>query len=141
MPKLKCLFAFNSMPQNYRSPLTRQKGAACYGVVFKPEAGENGPGSELMRIAIAFAFLAGAIAASGPALAAPPALGDHAVLSREIAGEAVEIAAKRADVRRAKRYASKRYAKRRYDWSYYPYWRPYQYRYWQFYYPYGGPLF
>ena len=30
---------------------------------------------------------------------------------------------------------------RRYDWSYYPYWRPYQYRYWNFYYPYGGPLF
>ena len=30
--------------------------------------------------------------------------------------------------------------RRRYNWSYYPYWRPYQYRYWQFYYPYGGPL-
>ncbi len=22
-----------------------------------------------------------------------------------------------------------------------PYWRPYQYRYWQFMYPYGGPMF
>jgi hypothetical protein len=30
---------------------------------------------------------------------------------------------------------------RRYDWTDYPYWRPYQYRYWQFYYPHGGPLF
>ena len=28
-----------------------------------------------------------------------------------------------------------------YDWTYLPYWRPYQYRYWKFYYPYGGPLF
>ncbi len=27
------------------------------------------------------------------------------------------------------------------NWTYYPYWRLYQYRYWQFYYPYGGPLF
>ena len=30
---------------------------------------------------------------------------------------------------------------RRYNWTYYPYWRPYQYRYWQFMYPYGGPMF
>jgi hypothetical protein len=38
----------------------------------------------------------------------------------------------------------KRYAvavPRRCNWQCYPYWRPYQYRYWQFYYPYGGPLF
>jgi hypothetical protein len=27
------------------------------------------------------------------------------------------------------------------NWQCYPYWRPYQYRYWQFFYPYGGPLF
>jgi len=90
-----------------------------------------------MRTAIVFALLAGGFLA-GPAQAAPLALGDHAGLSREIAGEATEIAAKRAQIRRAKRYA---YAKRRYDWTYLPYWRPYQYRYWQFYYPYGGPLF
>jgi hypothetical protein len=89
-----------------------------------------------MRIAIAFAFLAGASAALGSAQAAPLALGDHAALSREIASEAMEVAARRADLRRGKRYA-----KRRYDWTYYPYWRPYQYRYWQFYYPHGGPLF
>jgi hypothetical protein len=44
---------------------------------------------------------------------------------------------------RAAKARQKYYAKRtrRYDWSYYPYWRPYQYRYWQLYYPYGGPLF
>ena len=48
----------------------------------------------------------------------------------------MEQAARRAQARHAKRYSP-----RRYNWTYYPYWRPYQYRYWQFYYPYGGPLF
>ena len=42
------------------------------------------------------------------------------------------------DARRYNRYA---YGPRRYNWTYYPYWRPYQYRYWQFMYPYGGPMF
>jgi hypothetical protein len=94
-------------------------------------------GGRFMRSATVFALFAGAFTLAGSVEAAPLALGDHAGLSRDIASAATEVAAKRADVRRAKRYASKR----RYDWSYYPYWRPYQYRYWQFYYPYGGPLF
>ena len=42
---------------------------------------------------------------------------------------------------RRARYKRSGYVKRRYDWTYYPYWRPYQYRYWKFYHPYGGPLF
>ena len=53
-----------------------------------------------------------------------------------VGAAALEPVAYRAKAR--KHYAKKA---RRYDWSYYPYWRPYQYRYWQFYYPYGGPLF
>lgn len=85
-----------------------------------------------MRIAIGFAVLAGALILADGARAAPPALADHAALSRDLSAAAVEEVGRRA---RAKRYA------RRYDWTARPYWRPYQYRYWQFYYPHGGPLF
>jgi hypothetical protein len=89
-----------------------------------------------MRSAIAFAVLAGALLlASGRAQAAPLALGDQAKLSREASAAPIEQASRRAS------YKRRGYAKRRYDWTYLPYWRPYQYRYWQFYYPYGGPLF
>jgi hypothetical protein len=89
-----------------------------------------------MRIAVAFALLAGAfLLAPGSARAVPLALGDHAALSQGLSGAVVEEVARRA---RSKRYA---YSKRRYNWTYYPYWRPYQYRYWKYYYPYGGPLF
>jgi hypothetical protein len=89
-----------------------------------------------MRIAIAFALFAGALAlAPGSASAVPLALGDHAAMSQTLAGATVENVSRRAKLRRYyKRYT-------RYNWTYYPYWRPYQYRYWQFYYPYGGPLF
>ena len=90
-----------------------------------------------MRIAVAFALFAGAfVLAPSPASAAPLALGDHAAMSRELNGGVVENVARRVYARHAKRYAP-----RCYNWTYYPYWRPYQYRYWQFYYPYGGPLF
>ena len=89
-----------------------------------------------MRIAVALALFAGAFfLAPGPAHAVPLVLGDHAAMSQELSGAVVEEVARRA---RYKRYA---YSKRRYNWTYYPYWRPYQYRYWKFYYPYGGPLF
>ena len=80
----------------------------------------------------AAAFL---VPASASAL--PGALGDQAAVSRELGAAALEPVARRAKTRQ-KYYAKKN---RRYDWSYYPYWRPYQYRYWQLYYPYGGPLF
>ena len=87
-----------------------------------------------MRIAFALALLAGAfVLAPKSASALPLALGDQAAVSREAAGAVVEKAS-----RHHRRYA---YAGRRYNWTYYPYWRPYQYRYWKFYYPYGGPLF
>jgi hypothetical protein len=50
-------------------------------------------------------------------------------MSREASGTLVEEVARRAQ------YKRRGYAKRHYDWTYLPYWRPYQYRYWQFYYP------
>ena len=89
---------------------------------------------------LAFALVAGAfLLAPKPASALPLALGDHAALSQEIGGAVVEQVSRRSvTARRSYRYA---YGPRRYNWTYYPYWRPYQYRYWQFYYPYGGPLF
>jgi hypothetical protein len=91
----------------------------------------------MLRIAVALALLAGALVLTPrPASALPLALGDHAAMSQELSSAIVEQVARRAQARHAKRYSP-----RRYNWTYYPYWRPYQYRYWQFYYPYGGPLF
>ena len=91
----------------------------------------------MLRMAVALALLAGAfVLTPRPASALPLALGDHAAISQELSGSVVEQVARRAQARHAKRYSP-----RRYNWTYYPYWRPYQYRYWQFYYPYGGPLF
>jgi len=89
-----------------------------------------------MRSVIALFLLAGGcLLTPVPAEAVPLALGDQAELSRETSGALIEQAARRAY------YKRRGYGKRRYDWTYLPYWRPYQYRYWQFYYPYGGPLF
>jgi hypothetical protein len=94
----------------------------------------------MLRLLVALALVAGAfVLAPRPASALPLALGDHAALSHEIGGAVVEQVARRSvNARRASRYAT---GPRRYNWSYYPYWRPYQYRYWQFMYPYGGPMF
>lgn len=86
-----------------------------------------------MRFAIAlaiFAFLA------APASAASIPLADHATLAKQASGARVESVHYKAKHRR---YAA--VSLRRCNWQCYPYWRPYQYRYWQFYYPYGGPLF
>ena len=94
----------------------------------------------MLRIAAALALVAGAfLLAPSPASALPLALGDHAAVSQDLGSALVENASRRSvNARRHGRYA---YGPRRYNWTYYPYWRPYQYRYWQFYYPYGGPLF
>ncbi|MCJ7528346.1 MAG: hypothetical protein MUO37_09630 [Methyloceanibacter sp.] len=94
----------------------------------------------MLRIAVALALIAGALVLTPkPASALPLALGDHAAISQEISGAVVEQVGRRSvNARRTNRYAT---GPRRYDWTYYPYWRPYQYRYWQFYYPHGGPLF
>jgi len=92
------------------------------------------------RLLLAFALMAGAfVLAPKPASALPLALGDHAAISQEISGAAVQQVARRSvNAHRYSRYAG---GPRRYNWTYYPYWRPYQYRYWQFMYPYGGPMF
>jgi len=86
-----------------------------------------------MRFAIALAVLA-FVATSQPASAAP----FHATLTKEANGGLVET------VHYKYKYKNRRYAAavpRGCNWQCTPYWRPYQYRYWQFYYPYGGPLF
>ena len=90
-----------------------------------------------MRMAIAFALFAGAtLLAPGAASAVPLALGDHAAVSRNLSNAALEPVA-----RRPHKY-SKRYAyPRRYNWPIIPIGGPISNRYWQFYYPYGGPLF
>jgi hypothetical protein len=96
-----------------------------------------------MRIIIvSMLFAAGAFLA-GPksAAALPTALADHAALSAELATGTVENVRLRSSKEARKYVRVSRTAKRRYDWSYYPYWRPYRYYYWQHYYPYGGPLF
>jgi len=94
----------------------------------------------MLRFLVALALVAGAfVLAPRPASALPLALADHAAMSQEAGGAVVEQVARRSvNARRHGRYA---YGPRRYNWSYYPYWRPYQYRYWQFMYPYGGPMF
>jgi hypothetical protein len=89
-----------------------------------------------MRIAIAFPLAAGLLLlAPGAATAAPLVLSDHAAVTKTLAGDRAEPVAHRV-------YKKRRYVrKRRASWTSLPYWRPYQYRYWKFYYPYGGPLF
>jgi hypothetical protein len=91
-------------------------------------------------------FFAGlCLLAPGQASAAPPPLADHAASSKAHAVSLTEQvrarqAGKQTYVRRKSVNKSVK-LKRRYDWTYYPYWRPYQYHYWQHIYPYGGPLF
>lgn len=90
-----------------------------------------------MRIAIALGLTAGVmLVAPAVATAAPLALSDHAAVSQKLGNTGVEQVARRAV--KTRRQVRKR---RDDDWQDQPYWRPYQYRYWQFYYPYGGPLF
>ena len=89
-----------------------------------------------MRIAIAALVMVGAAwLAATPARAAPvPLTGTAAHTIAEDAGSMVMTVAKRKrkTVRRSTRNCG---------WQCKRYWRPYQYRYWKFYYPYGGPLF
>lgn len=93
-----------------------------------------------MRIVVALSLLAGAVAlAPGAAIAAPLALSNHAAATQALSVSAVELVAGRRAYR-TRRY--NRTARRRGgDWMCDPYWRPYQYYNWQYYYPYGGPLF
>jgi hypothetical protein len=83
------------------------------------------------------------LVAPGSAGASPSALSDHAAVSRDLSGTVEQVKRRSAKTgRHAYRHKYKRrYDQRRYDWTARPYWRPFQYRYWKFYYPYGGPLF
>lgn len=92
-----------------------------------------------MRIAIALSLLAGAFAlAPGAAIAAPLVLSNHAAATQMLSGPAVELVARRSNRARRYNYNARR---RGGNWMCEPYWRPYQYYNWQYYYPYGGPLF
>jgi hypothetical protein len=112
--------------------LTSRKLALCYGVADKNNKLRLQQGVIPMRFAIALAFLA-FVAASQPALAAPL----HPTLTKEANSGRVETV--HYKYKKNRRYAVA--IPRGCNWQCYPYWRPYQYRYWQFYYPYGGPLF
>ncbi len=99
-----------------------------------------------MRNALVAAMIAVGLCllAPGSASAAPP-LADHTVTSKAQASSLVDEARVKRTAKRAdkKVYVQRKFPKykRRHDWTYYPYWRPYQYRYWKYIYPYGGPLF
>ena len=92
-----------------------------------------------MRIAIAFSIVCSVILLGSAAVtAAPLALSGHAAAIKTVGDTnvMVETVARRTKTRRKRR----RY-QRACGWQCRPYWRPYQYRYWQFYFPHGGPLF
>lgn len=90
-----------------------------------------------MRLVLALTLFAGLLlVAPGSASALPLILGDHAAAHRALSSGTEEIKRRPIETkRRIRRYD------RRYGWTNRPYWRPYQYRYWKYYYPYGGPLF
>ncbi|BAQ15861.1 hypothetical protein [Methyloceanibacter caenitepidi] len=89
-----------------------------------------------MRIAIATLVIVGAVwLAAAPAHAAPvPLTGTAADTIAEDAGSLITTVAKR-------KRKTVRQSTRNCGWQCKRYYRPYQYRYWKFYYPYGGPLF
>jgi len=93
-----------------------------------------------MHIFIALSLAAGAFfMAPATVSAAPPILAEHTAVSRALSVTAVEPVGRR--YLRKHRYCCRHVRQRPHSWTNYPYWRPYQYRYWKFYYPYGGPLF
>lgn len=75
-----------------------------------------------------------------PAVALPLLSSDRVEVSNEFGNRTLEIRHRRhVFVSRCNRYGY--VSKQRRNWTCYPYWRPFQYHYWQHYYPYGGPLF
>jgi hypothetical protein len=87
-----------------------------------------------MRIPMVLALITGGLClAPGPASAGPPV---SVVASPVSEGLAEPVASKKVYKQRKVRRLA-----RRNDWTNRRYWRPYQYRYWKYYYPYGGPLF
>ncbi len=90
-----------------------------------------------MRIAIAALFVLGtAWFGVAPVHAAPvPLTGTASYTLAEAAGPETTLVAKRS------RKKVRRTTTRKCGWQCKPYYRPFQYRYWKFYYPFGGPLF
>ena len=78
--------------------------------------------------------------APGAVSAAPPIVSEQAAVNRAVGVTAIERVGRRA-LRKQRRQCCGDARVKRYSWTKRPYWRPYQYRYWKFYYPYGGPLF
>jgi hypothetical protein len=92
-----------------------------------------------MRIVLAFSLICGvAFVAPTIVTAAPLAVSEHAAMTKAVASgqSKVETVGWRARGRRGARRTV-----RGCGWQCTPYWRPYQYYNWQYYYPYGGPLF
>lgn len=89
-----------------------------------------------MRFAIALSLVAAAfLLAPGIATAAPFALANHGAVSQKLSDSAVEQVARRSTKTRKqtrKRRCSGKCKKRP--------WYPYQYRYWKYYLPFGGPF-
>ncbi|MEZ5888775.1 MAG: hypothetical protein R3D52_00075 [Xanthobacteraceae bacterium] len=91
-----------------------------------------------MRIVPALILLAGALLLMpGAASAAPLALADHAVTTKTLAAEGAGRRGGRLAPQGPQLWPSRRLL----HLDLPAYYRPYQYYYWQFYYPYGGPLF
>jgi hypothetical protein len=93
-----------------------------------------------MRNSIALSVVLGlVILTPAVASAASLALSEHAAMmkSARATSAGIEQVRQRYRVRRCGRYARRTCS----SWTRMPYWRPYHYRYWKFYYPYGGPLF
>jgi hypothetical protein len=91
-----------------------------------------------MRLCVVLLLSVRFLVPRGTVSAAPLILSEHAAIER-LSVSSVEHAARR--YLRKRPHCCRYIHKRRHSWTNYPYWRPYQYRYWKFYYPYGGPLF
>lgn len=92
-----------------------------------------------MRIAIAFSLVYGVIFLTSAAVtAAPLSLSDHAAVTKSVGSAQSKV--ETVGWRRKARRCARGYV-RGCNWSCTPYYRPYQYYNWQYYYPYGGPLF
>lgn len=89
-----------------------------------------------MRYALAALVMIGAALTAASTNAAPvPLTGTAAHTIAEDAGSMAMTVAKRTPKKVVRR------STRNCGWQCKRYYRPYQYRYWKFYYPYGGPLF
>lgn len=89
-----------------------------------------------MRLAITLSLVAAAfLLTPSIAAAAPFALSNHVAATQAVSDSAVEQVARRSP--KTRKYTRKRQCARKCKKR--P-WYPYQYRYWKFYFPFGGPF-